>query len=465
MLNKKILAVAVSTALLSTGAQAVIDLTDNTGALTVATETAGTDAVTITAADGTSLDMEADIGLNVPTNTTIYTRFDLTNATWGDAVIAGDLDTTNGGCADTNAGNRTVTLENGGATTDSFVVLSFVDTDDACTSTDEFSLEAVDDIDVGDADTAVTAQFRVWAGTNAALNAANALGTPNTDTTARTVISFSTGRSGDIADTPASEVEADVADNFTEWADVAGNANVTSVTLANVGNVDLVTIANSTVTTVVENDLSALEAVDVYDNNQTVSLTGDFSFGTWTLEDANNCGGAARALTIDTSTNATATAATADWTAAEWFLCVELDGTETVSKVTTPYTVTLDDDGLVATLGTIGYNSSTIEIDYITTFSDFTQRIYLVNTGNTAAAYSTTFTTESGVTATAGSGATGSIPAGEMVVVRATDLVTISGGTRTAAVIEVEAAAANIQATTQTVAADNGTDTVTLTVQ
>ena len=86
----------------------------------------------------------------------------------------------------------------------------------------------------------------------------------------------------------------------------------------------------------------------------------------------------------------------------------------------------------------------------------------MVNRGATAATYSMTFQPETGVTAVAGTGATGTIPAGGTLSVKASDIVTLTGKTRVAATLNIVAATANVSVATQQVnLSDKGTDTVT----
>jgi hypothetical protein len=138
--------------------------------------------------------------------------------------------------------------------------------------------------------------------------------------------------------------------------------------------------------------------------------------------------------------------------------------TDKVPKVTSAYTFTLVDDALTGTLGTIGYDTTSINIDYVTINPAYAQKIFLVNTGTGAASYTTSFTLEAGSTAAAGSG---SVPAGSMVTIKASDFMTVTGtALRGSAVIEIEATTANVQATTQIINLDTkDTDTITLTVQ
>jgi hypothetical protein len=73
------------------------------------------------------------------------------------------------------------------------------------------------------------------------------------------------------------------------------------------------------------------------------------------------------------------------------------------------------------------------------------------------------FVSEAGVTETAGTAASGTVPANSLMTVKASDMVTLTGKTRTTATIEVETADANISATTQIVnLSDGSTDTLVL---
>jgi hypothetical protein len=99
----------------------------------------------------------------------------------------------------------------------------------------------------------------------------------------------------------------------------------------------------------------------------------------------------------------------------------------------------------------------------MTTFADYNQRLVLVNRGSADVTYAVTFTPETGVTATAGSAATGTLKANSTTIVKATDLVTITGSSRTAATVAIVSAAANIDAATTSVnLSDKSTDTVKL---
>ena len=154
-------------------------------------------------------------------------------------------------------------------------------------------------------------------------------------------------------------------------------------------------------------------------------------------------------------------------------ICYVVSGTQEVAA-TPGYSATTAGSTIIAgTAGTLADGSgslsgltregSTASIDVLTTFSDYNQRIIITNRSTIAAAYEIRFLTEPGVTAVAGPAATGTIPAGAVLALRATDVVTLIGGTRCSATLTIEANSAFVAATTQTVNLnDSGTDTVFL---
>ena len=110
-------------------------------------------------------------------------------------------------------------------------------------------------------------------------------------------------------------------------------------------------------------------------------------------------------------------------------------------------------------LGMIGRDGTTIRIPYITTYSEYNQRLVLVNRGDETR-YEIEFMPEDGIMADPES-MEGMLPAGtSMMLTR--DIVTLTGGTRTAASITVDADPSMIDAATVTVNnMDGSTDTVT----
>jgi len=205
-----------------------------------------------------------------------------------------------------------------------------------------------------------------------------------------------------------------------------------------------------------------------------ITLTGDVSFGDWYIDEtAGGCaiGGLVVDLVEDTDTFDNATAnGTGLLQGTQYNLCVDVDGTEVINE--SAYSLTFEwDTGTRPTpaadqtisMGAISRNGTTVQIPYLTTFADYNQRLVVVNRGASDADYSITFTTEGDTTATAGTAATGTVPAGEVLSLKATDIVSLSGRTRTAATLIVVAPSANIDvATNQVNLSDGSTDTVVL---
>jgi len=213
-------------------------------------------------------------------------------------------------------------------------------------------------------------------------------------------------------------------------------------------------------------DNSQVTVEDVVADNQTLTINGDFTFGTWTLESA-----AASQTACSTTTEVASfvisedkKSATADITmssANDFYLCLDNATTKEQMKKG-DYIATLKEADLTATIGELTYNTQAIEINYITTDPGYTQRIFLLNNGSQKANFSTTFSTESGIEAEAKEGSSGTLEAGEYRMIKVTDFVEFTGGARGAATIEVESS--DIRATTQTYNKDTGsTDTITLT--
>ena len=112
-------------------------------------------------------------------------------------------------------------------------------------------------------------------------------------------------------------------------------------------------------------------------------------------------------------------------------------------------------------IGLIRRDGTRVQIPYLTTYDGYVQRVILVNHNTSAVTYAFSFTPEDGVTVTPGEDARGSVPANGTLVLRASDIVSISGKTRTAATLDVVAPDGSVDvATTQLNRDDGGTDTV-----
>lgn len=450
MLNKKILAAAIA-ATFTTSAIAVVDLDASPvvpakyAAETVAASTTTTDGAREITDAATNLSVDANVGFGFTANTSFYVRYDLTGAVWETALTNNDLVLT--GTAPVE------TLSQGGAEDDTFVIYEVVDTA-AVSTTGNLQLAVADMALTGTGDSSV--RFRVFANAPDAVNGTNAL----------------VDKSGTHVDQVNAITTEFSATNLT--ADVAGGfLAFTAGTEAAVGSVEL-TLA----TAFAADDGAAVTRADVItDATSVFSVTGDFSTmltdsdGGVTLDTSSTCANAGTSLTVAEdggSASVTGTATFAD--ATEIFVCLEPD-TDTAIAATDAFVALIDvtagSDGTYAdqtgNLGAISRNGTTLEIPYITTFSDYNQRLLITNNASTATSYTCTFTPEDGVTAVAGDGATGDIAGNTTVSVRATDLVTLTGGNRTAARCSLLSQSTNIDAATTIVnLSDKSTDTVTI---
>ena len=91
------------------------------------------------------------------------------------------------------------------------------------------------------------------------------------------------------------------------------------------------------------------------------------------------------------------------------------------------------------TVGSIGRTGTTVQIPYLTTYEGYNQRLVLSNRGSAEAEYMIKFRPEAGVMATAGDAAEGMLPPGSTTILKATDVVELTGGSRTAATVTVVA--------------------------
>ena len=454
MLNKKILAAAIA-ATFTHSAFAVVDLDASPVVPAVfASETVAASSTTTGGAfeilgAGNVLDVDAEVGFGFTQNTSFFVRYDLTGAAFETAIGAGDL-------ALAGATTAVVTLAQGGAEDATSVIFEVVDTGAAVATTQVLTLTN-DDLALSGTGNA-TVQMRVFASAPDAVNETGVL-VSKTGTLVSQVSAITTEF---VAVNPT----ADVARGFIDFTGTSAEASVGSVELT------LSTTALSA-----DDGLAVARADVIADATSTLVVTGDFSTalaangGAVTLDSSAACANAGTAMTVAT-TGATAsltnTATLADATPIH--VCIEADGT-TVINATDAYSATLTPaagaNGTYAAqtgaLGAIQRNGTTLEIPYITTFADYNQRLVMTNHAATDTSYTCTFTPEAGVTATAGSGATGTIAGNTTVVVKATDLVTLSGGTRTAARCTLLSQTANIDAATTIVnLSDKSTDTVTI---
>ena len=208
----------------------------------------------------------------------------------------------------------------------------------------------------------------------------------------------------------------------------------------------------------------------------TGSLTtfrGDFSVGAFYANTAAaaSCGTAPLTTTANDKVLEKVTVAAAEGITA---LCVAVPATNTAEIPEGEYTVEVDYEGLTnaafppldlaeTSIGRIRRDGTRVQIPYLTTFSGYRQNVVIVNRNTKPVAYTFKFVAEDGVAATPGEMAEGVVPAQGRAVLKATDIVSLAGKTRTAATLDVVAASGTVDvATVQVNMNDKGTDTVLL---
>ena len=204
-----------------------------------------------------------------------------------------------------------------------------------------------------------------------------------------------------------------------------------------------------------------------------VTYRGDFSLGTFYANTATtaSCGTAPLTTTANDKVLDKVTVAAADGITS---LCVAVPATNTAEIPEGEYTVEVDYEGLTnaafppldmaeTSIGRIRRDGTRVQIPYLTTFSGYRQNVVIVNRNTKPVAYTFKFVAEDGVAATPGEMAEGVVPAQGRAVLKATDIVSLAGKTRTAATLDVVAASGTVDvATVQVNMNDKGTDTVLL---
>jgi hypothetical protein len=441
MINKKILAAAIAAAFTINANAIDLDLTTEAG-VTVASEATGT----VTAGlfllqnDTNALDFEVTAGFTVAIGAVKYVRIDLTNATFGDTPL---LTATN---------IDTAVIQTGGAADDAFVVYEITAGAGALLSTETLTL-ATSSYNVSSS-AASSVQYALYDTALDAINQAPNATFKIADAPLATTASVSTGSFTVAPIAGTGKVTATSASAFKAFK-VEGN---TTSTLANLGSVDASKLLAAGATALAADGV-VVEATDIVAvTPQVVKFAGDFSVGTFTAR-ATNCAGADQSATLNVLKSELSTPTVNPHTPI--VLCHLTDGIVTVDK--NSYTAELVTSAMTNDLGSIVYDTTSIAVPYLTVFSAYNQRIFLNNTSSTAANYTITFANEAGVEATALAGASGTVPGKTIMSLRAIDVVSLDGGDRLAATIEVETADGNISAHTQIVnKATRGTDTLIL---
>jgi hypothetical protein len=288
--------------------------------------------------------------------------------------------------------------------------------------------------------------------------------TGGTPVTSKTQTIASIREANKVTITAANET-AEVSQGFLKYL------NGTGPTVGLVGELGATAFGFVTATMAADNG-QIVDLTDLYTAATSIATeTGDLSNGTWYV-DAALCGAnlappAAQKLTLNAAkTSGTIKVSTLT---SKGTLCNVASGTVAIPAssylLSVAYTVGSHGAGATAdtgvSVGSVIRNGTDQNINYLTTFADYNQRVYITNRGTTDATYTFTFQSEDGVTATAGTAATGTAKAGSVLALKAADIVTLTGKTRTAASLAIVGTPASFSISTQQVNLSNGaTDTV-----
>jgi hypothetical protein len=436
--------------LVTEGVNAAINIDDGMGKVSVARETVLTNATTEAKDDAKTkhynivnatnvLDFVVARGISTAVNTEVFYRFEFENMVFGSVVAAGQI-------TGTGAAHYA-----GGAIGENYVVVT---SNDAATATDTITIGAGTVAVLLDEPVSVT--VTIHSDGFDARDGTNPRGKAVTLADAIQVVDGieERGNSGGSV--------ADVSTGFTRFTGDVDTRQIGRLRINHVADVHSQASAPITALT------GLLDSTDPI----TVTYMGDFSVGTFSLNDESSCAGAGIPSTVNSDKDELTPNTQPDGSASvDQYLCVAVTERNTMPLPTGAFTATVEYSGItngmgrddqVVTIGSIGRNGVTAHIPYLTTDERYNQRIVIVNRGGTAD-YSMTFSSEGGVMAAAGMEASGTLAANSTTVLMTSDVVTITGGPphRASGMLSVVSASSDISvATNQTTRMGGSTDTV-----
>jgi hypothetical protein len=229
-------------------------------------------------------------------------------------------------------------------------------------------------------------------------------------------------------------------------------------------------------------DLNQLvnEPADADENS--VTFIGDFSFASDVhIDESDDCDTEPTTLTRiiqrdsdEVPMDETTAVALATFATPAKFLCISVDSDGedfdsipdtahymAVTSLSGLSNAVFEPQGETYTLRRIRRDGTTVHIPYITTYSGYNQRIILSNRGSRNVVFRIQFRTEDAVMADPMKTEDMPLNAGQTLTMRSEDMVTLTGGSRTAATVMIEARPENIDVSSVTVNRESkDTDTV-----
>lgn len=429
---------------------ASIDISDlNSTPFTIATESFDEDDFTdglllVVSTDvnfffSDDFNISTEVGFSVGVGESRFVRFDLIGAKFGFLNPVLDLGSGSSGF------NGTIS---DGGVDETFIIFEITDSSSPIQRDDVLNLSVLYNVK---SDQDVVASYRLYETSAGAVNEIPELLLASESAT---LFQFSSGFQSDFSQ--SNNVVATVSSNFTEFDSSSTKTN--SSTIGQLGSFNV----NDLVVPGVVNTRSWPIDIDLFIdtslNAAQVTIEGHFSVGTFSVSES-ECGITPvvnPAAVFANSDNTELTVTPVDITK-ELFFCLDVtDVTDNEQQILpSEYTILISPlvEGIDINdnIGEVSYNTTAIEVPYITTFSDYRQRILIVNKSDTDAVYSVDFIAERGIRYTEGQAANGIAVANQVTLILTDDLVELTNGNRVAAIIEIELDDASVAAATQIV--------------
>ena len=454
MFGKKVFAAMLATVLGASlfganVAKAVINLDTDMGAVIYATETLAAPVMdhadySVVNGDNEELNVTAAIGLGGPTGTFVTVRFELSGMVFSETVMGTNLAP--------GTGHNPASLRSGGQVGDALV--SFIATRSGNTDAATMVILTIGQLGV-----------KPGVPGSVTMTVTDSVG-DGAEHTASYTSAVRTMRALDEAATPM-DLEATVEERFKSFG---------GDTMGTLGS--FMVGANEALLAADDGAMVMLDDIIEPGDTSSVTISGDFSFVSmaW-LEDGPECDTPVdmRKMEGDERSGTELDVKTPTEVNATPNLCIAVPTGEDAVAIpaTDPYMVTTEyaagtpmagwpPNAGEHSLGRITRDGTTVHIPFLTTWADYNQRIVISNRGANEADYWITFRPEEGVTATPNDMyAMGTLDGNSTMVLRAMDVVTLEGRTRTAATFVAEAQSTQIDVATVIVNMMTGsTDTV-----
>ncbi len=421
---------------------------------------------TLAAATSTDLQVNGTVGIRGTTGRQIYIRHDLTNMVF--ATAASDTGSTTTGTVRIPDANNdgtpgpalVMTRESGGAAGSASVIYSAADGA-------VIDADAVVSAFFADGELAILPNTRGDIAMSVFLELSDAL-SGGSSVASKEKTAATTANSVSTSVTPGAPVTASVASSFTQLTSLGRVAPNSPQPL---GSVNIRVGPTRGIHTDARDGTAVSTLEDVMrPANSEMKFSGDFSVGRFSLS-ADGCATSLAGALRMNAANDEATVAPTSWDTGARSLCIMVPNTNTTPIAAGAFMVEADyaplanaafgpTDLALAQIGRIRRDGTTVQIPYLTTATEYNQRISIVNRLGRSASYNFVITAMDDATVALGDMASGTIPANTTMVVMARDVVTITGGTEASATLNVVATSGQVDVFTTQINSRGETDSV-----